>query len=41
MAFLTCFLVGVAVGALLTYHLSNVAALRRRVQDMDRDKHQP
>lgn len=39
MIFLVCFFAGVGVGALLAYHFANVAELRRKAAEFDRNRH--
>lgn len=38
MIFLICFLVGVAVGGVLTWHLGRVAELKRKASAWDRER---
>lgn len=37
MVFVICFLAGMGVGALLAYHFANVAELKRKAAERDRD----
>ena len=36
MIFVVCFLLGVIVGALLSYHFANVAELKRKAREYER-----
>jgi hypothetical protein len=38
MIIVVAFLIGIVVGALLSYHLGNVAELRRKVQAHERER---